>query len=105
MDPVGDILKDLLSSTGISYTKIVRYEIAGQTIFSIETETDARTFIGAHGDTIYALDLLVKKIVEQKIPIKEGEDGPMFLVDVNDYRAKQIKDLQTKAIMMAERAR
>ncbi len=29
----------------------------------------------------------------------------MFLVDVNDYRTKQIKDLQAKALMMAERAR
>lgn len=29
----------------------------------------------------------------------------MFLVDVNDYRAKQIKDLESKALMMAERAR
>jgi len=34
-----------------------------------------------------------------------AERMPMFLVDINDYRTKQIKDLQTKALMMAERAR
>ncbi len=29
----------------------------------------------------------------------------MFLIDVNDFRTKQIKDIETKALMMAERAR
>ena len=34
-----------------------------------------------------------------------NHDRLMFLVDVNDHRARQIRDLQTKAVMMAERAR
>ncbi len=109
-------LKGLLDSMGASYSSIERSEIAGQNIFSIKTD-DARTLIGMHGDTVFALDLLVKKILE-KHPDKRGEkqepltDGEPasredehFLIDVNDYRSKQIKDLQTKAIMMAERAR
>lgn len=112
--PVEIILKELLDTLGASYTGVVRSEVAGQTILTIQA-TDARPLIGMHGDTIYAIDMLVKKIYEKRHPIAEAEEGsasphasqggPFFLVDVNEYRAKQIKDLQTKALMLAERAR
>jgi len=108
------ILKELLDAGGFSYTGISRADIAGQVVFSIQAD-DARSLIGSHGDTIYALDHIVKKIMEKKNaanrkpdqPVEDAEDksGQHFLVDVNDYRGKQIKDLQNKALMMAERAR
>jgi len=103
--PVESILSEILGAVGVTYSSIKRTEIAGQEIFSVEGSEDARTLIGMHGDTVHALDLLVKKIFEKRFPTKEGEDGPMFLIDVNEYRGKQIKDLQAKALMMAERAR
>lgn len=117
------ILKELLTAAGLPYSEIVKSTAAGQEIFSIQTD-DARALIGGHGDTVHALDILVKKIYENRLPampahaeqagnpsaasdtpVPEGERAPMFLVDVNDYRTKQIKDLQAKALMMAERAR
>ncbi len=110
LEIVETTLKELLDATGFTYAGISRNDIAGQMIFSIQAD-DGRALIGMHGDTIYALDTLVKKIVEKRVPPSEsgtdGEDrgGPHFLIDVNDYRAKQIKDLQSKALMMAERAR
>ncbi len=108
---VEGILKQLLDAASISYTGIVRADLAGQHILAIQTD-DARTLIGAHGDTIHAIDYLVKKMVEQKTPAPTAVEGEAragadshFLIDVNDYRSKQIKDLQNKALMMAERAR
>ena len=107
-DTIETIIKDLLSSIGYPH-KVSRLEVVGQTVFSIEAGDDARTLIGAHGDTIHAIDYIVKKMVEQRLPKATAEgtpsEMPMFLVDINDYRTKQIKDLQTKALMMAERAR
>ncbi|MDO8514463.1 MAG: R3H domain-containing nucleic acid-binding protein [bacterium] len=118
MESVGAILKELLSVIGVPYTSIEQTSAAGQEIFSIHTDGDARALIGAHGDTIYAIDMLVKKIYEKRMPAPlsgegpaegdhsvQGTRAPMFLIDVNDYRAKQIKDLQAKVLMMAERAR
>ncbi len=115
MEPdVENILKGLLDATKIPYTKISRSELVGQVIYSIETPDGDRTPLGHHIDTIHALDLLVKKIFEKQLPPHEVSVSPdshdhhdrhMFLIDVNDHRAKQIRDLQTKAIMMAERAR
>ncbi len=101
------ILKSLLDSMGAVYKDISHLEVAGQQIYMIAAD-DARQLIGGHGDAIHAIDYLVKKIVEQKNgPRVEGAEPTEdhFLVDVNEYRTRQIKDLQTKALMMAERAR
>ena len=110
-DTVETILKEMLDTTGLTYVGIQRSEIAGQLIFSIQAE-DGRTLIGGHGDTVHALDHLVKKIAEKRLMPEVAAEGEVreettlhFLVDVNDYRSKQIKDLQNKALMMAERAR
>lgn len=102
-DMVETILKELLSSMGITDAVVSRSEVAGQTIFSIQT-AESRALIGGHGDTIHAIDMIVKKIAEKRLP-PEGAQDLHFLIDVNDYRVKQIKDLQTKALMMADRAR
>ena len=105
-------LKGLLDAMGAEYSGISKEDTAGQTVFSIQT-TDGRSLIGVHGDTVHALDHLVKKVVEKKLFGKDADNeasvepqgGLFFLIDVNDYRSKQIKDLQAKALMMAERAR
>ena len=108
MEPVHITLKEVLAAAGISYSNIEQSSIAGQEIFSIRTD-DARNLIGTHGDTVHALDFLVKKILESRTsaPVDgvAAERLPMFIIDVNDYRTKQIKDLEAKALMMADRAR
>ncbi len=104
------ITREILTALGVSFDDITLDDIAGQTIISIRL-SDARPLIGNHGDTIHALDYLVKKIIEKQLPpvseTREQVDSndSHFIVDVNEYRAKQIKDIQTKALMMAERAR
>lgn len=104
MPQIETILKELLDAMGASYSGIQQSEVAGQTIYTITAE-DGKMLIGMHGDTVHALDYLVKKIFEHRMGAKEGAESPHFLIDVNDYRARQIRDLQTKALMMAERAR
>lgn len=106
------LLKGLLDSGGFVYKDISHIEVAGQQIYQIAVD-DGKLLIGGHGDTIHAIDFLIKKIVEAQISPQEGteraerteNEAMHFLVDVNDYRTRQIKDLQTKALMMAERAR
>jgi spoIIIJ-associated protein len=101
---VKNILTSLMEKLGVSYKGLEELEIAGQKIISIQTD-DARKLIGMHGDTVHAIDFLVKKMLEKRLALAEGEEMPLYLIDVNDYRTKQIKDLQTKALMMADRAR
>lgn len=114
MHEAEQIVRELLDALGAQYDGVAVNEIAGQNVIAVTAE-DGRALIGARGDTIHALDLLAKKIYEKRFPPKEGGEepalpdasrgGPLFLVDVNDYRSKQIKDLQSKALMLAERAR
>ena len=104
MDHIESLVCEFLDSIGATYSTVTRLEVAGQIIYSIETN-EAKKLIGAHGDTIHAIDLLLKKIVEKKHPRGPEEEETHFIVDVNDYRTRQIKDLQAKALMMAERAR
>ena len=101
---VAVILKGLLDSFGAEYKDISQVEVAGQTIYQIAVD-DGKQLIGSHGDTVHAIDYLVKKMVEQQSSATEGGEAPHFIIDVNDYRTRQIRDLQTKAKMMAERAR
>ncbi|RJQ33449.1 hypothetical protein C4568_04690 [Candidatus Parcubacteria bacterium] len=107
MDRIETTVKELLSAMGYGGANVETVELGGQTVFSIKNVADSRELIGPHGDTIHAIDTLVKKIAEKHATPSEGgsERGPMFLVDVDEYRIRHIKDLQTKAKMMAERAR
>ncbi len=98
----GAILKEFLDALGAPYKDISSLEVAGQNIYMINAD-DGKQLIGSHGDTIHAIDHIIKKIVENKMA-GESEEAH-FLIDVNDYRTRQIRDLQTKAKMMAERAR
>lgn len=102
---VEPVLKELLTHLGFQNAGIAKEEIAGQTIFSIEAGESGRALIGQYGDTVHAIDLIVKKIVEKKQAGLEGAEEPLFLIDVNGYRTQKIKDIQAKALMMAERAR
>ncbi len=124
-DPRGEhshvepILKQLLNHLGFPNAGIAKEEAAGQVIYSIEAGEDGRVLIGQYGDAVHALDLLVKKMVEKKLDESrhkedEAEDSAvssgsklegLFLIDVNGYRTQKIKDLQAKALMMADRAR
>jgi spoIIIJ-associated protein len=69
---------------------------------------NAPLIIGPHGDTIYAIDTIVKKMIEhalEKRSATEEAEEPLFLIDVGGYRTQKIKDIETKALMMADRAR
>jgi predicted RNA-binding protein Jag len=108
---VETILKEILDAVGVPYSAITKTELAGQVIFSIELSGEGHTSTLSHADTLYALDYLVKKIAENRLPPRDSDPASgipervMYVIDVNGQRVTQIRELQTKAIMMAERAR
>ncbi|MEK7628505.1 MAG: R3H domain-containing nucleic acid-binding protein [Patescibacteria group bacterium] len=96
---IKDKILELLKKIGLENTGVSTATIANQLIFSIET-THPSHIIGLRGDTIYAIDYLIKKLVE-----KGKKETPHFVVDVDGYRSKNIKEIQQRALVMAERAR
>lgn len=62
---------------------------------------DSKRLIGRQGETIQAINYLIKRILENKYK----ENTPRVIIDVNDYQKSRIEKIKTTAYMMAERAR
>lgn len=100
-DKIVQILKDLSAKIGVAIDGVDVSEAAGHTLFTIRTK-DSGALIGARGETLSALNHIVKKTLEDK---EEGKEPFRFVVDVNGYHLKHIKMLESQAKMLAERAR
>lgn len=102
-DKVVALLKELSQKMGAEVEDIEISEAAGHTLFTVRTK-DSGALIGARGDTLSALNYVVKKIVEEKET--EDEREPFrFMIDVNGYHLKHIRMLENQARILAERAR
>ncbi|MEI7765138.1 MAG: R3H domain-containing nucleic acid-binding protein [bacterium] len=116
---IQNLIKDLLEKATIPVKEITIIEKEGKggstgaTWFSVET-TQPYHLIGRGGDALFALNHLVKKIVESKNINKDLNNGaegidmrdlPAILVDVNGFQQKRIENIHAIAHMMAERAR
>lgn len=93
-------IRELVGKLGVTVDNLVVSEAAGHTLFTIKT-ADSGVLIGTRGETLHALNHLVKKMFEGE----EGEETFRFVVDVNGYHLKHIKMLEIQATMLAERAR
>lgn len=98
METTQQHLERILSLLGIS-AQVSATEHAGQHMIEITTETDASMLVGRGGETIQAINYLLKKMAEQ-----QGV-STAFSVDVNGFRLKKITELENHAKLLAERAR
>lgn len=99
-------LEEMLKHLGVSVTDL-GVEIddkTGSARFIISTP-DSALLIGERGDRLMALNHIVKRMIEKKFGEITATDGGGFMIDVNDYRKKQLDTLRAKAHMLAERAR
>jgi len=69
-------------------------------IFSIKTK-DSAILIGNKGETLQAINYLIKKIIENSGLSEEVR----FLVDVNRYQERKLEELEKQAELLADRAR
>ncbi|MEK7531264.1 MAG: R3H domain-containing nucleic acid-binding protein [Patescibacteria group bacterium] len=97
MTPLQTVQK-LLSLMGLE-AQVTEAKDAQGTVIRITT-SESGLLIGNHGDTLSALNQLVKKIHE-----KELVEGVHLSVDVNGYLARRVEALETEAKLLAERAR
>ncbi|MEN9389939.1 MAG: single-stranded nucleic acid binding spoIIIJ-associated protein [Candidatus Parcubacteria bacterium] len=97
MTPLQTVQK-LLSFMGITAEAVEAKDAQG-TVIRITT-AESGLLIGNHGDTLSAINQLVKKIHE-----KELVDGAHLSVDVNGYLARRVEALEAEAKLLAERAR
>lgn len=96
---ISETLKTLLTKLGLPFDSIETSMAAGSTVFTIHT-VESGKLIGTNGETLSALNHLVKKMLEKTI----SRDFH-FVIDVNGYHQKKIKSLEDQARLVAERAR
>ncbi len=95
---IKQFIEELLTKLSVNYESVEIDDGSTQLIFQIQTPESAR-LIGNRGDTVRALNHIVKKAFESK------DTPPHFLVDVNGYRKGKIQTLENTAKLLADRAR
>ena len=100
-ESVAKLIRELVEKAGYTIDALDISDIAGHTLFTLRTK-DSGALIGARGETLQALNHLVKKFLETSA---EGAEEFRFVVDVNGYHLKHIKMLEAQAKILAERAR
>lgn len=103
-DEIKKIIEEVVSRTALTYDSIDHSidEMDGAVWFLIKSP-DSKLFIGKNGETLEALNHLIRKIVENRFratPLPHS-----VVVDVNEYQKKKTDNIKAIAHMMAERAR
>lgn len=98
-----EVITELLNASGVEFTSLEHKELAGQTVYAVEAPQEQFPQASFY-DVVHAFDHLSKKIVEQQ-NVGTDSEPVQFLFDINDFRSRQIRDLQARALMMADRAR
>jgi spoIIIJ-associated protein len=93
-------IKEFIEKLGVTIETIEPMSIAGQHMYAVRTP-DSKELIGPHGEHLRALNYILRKFAEKKFETKENH----FMVDVNGYQSKNIRELEQKASLLAERVR
>lgn len=108
---IQNLIKELIEKTTVQTTKIAITEDNGaNTWFSVEV-SEPHFFIKQDGEAIYALNHLVRRILETKNPSSTSSDVEAkrrensVFVDINDFQKKRVENIRAVAHMMSERAR
>ncbi len=101
------IVSEFLKETGIHSGEVsFFYDEDTKTMWCGISVADGRLLTGKNGETLSAINHLVRKIVEKNLGF--GEDAKQSLnviVDINGFQKKKIDSIKAVAHMMAERAR
>ena len=115
-EQIQNLIKNLVEKTGVMATQITVSENDSiNTWFSVELN-EPRFFIERDGEALYALNHLVKRIIEKNLsptPLLNKERGERvrselersILIDINGFQKKHVDGIRAIAHMMGERAR
>ena len=97
-----NLITELLQSAGFAASSIENNidESDGTYWFAVKLD-NPKLLIGKNGEHLQALNVLVRKIVEVKMP----ENPVRVVVDINNYQRERVESVKQVAHMMAERAR
>ena len=99
---VKNLIEEFIKKTSFDYKDLeVNLDLESGSYWCSVRSIDSHALIGRDGETIQAINYLVKRILEKKY----GEETPRVILDINNYQKDRIDRIKTTAYMMAERAR
>ena len=99
---IQNLIKELLEKVRVTVDTVSVIEEPNTTYFGVEIK-EPHIFLGRDGEGLYALNHIVRRILENKTP--ENQEETQIMIDINGFQKKRIENLRTIAHMMAERAR
>lgn len=103
-----NLIKELIEKTTISVSGVsIVEETQKNTWFCVEVG-EPHFFTGQGGEALNALNHLVRRIAENKMPTNMIGDKTLdleFMIDINGFQKKRVENIRAVAHMMAERAR
>lgn len=104
-DLIQETLAEILKNMGVAFRKFKvsvndKHE-SGSKLYRIDIDTDeAATLIGYHGETIYALQHVLKTLVWKK-----ANENVFIILDVDSYRLRQEESVLALALKKVDEAR
>lgn len=104
-DLIQETLAEILKNLGVPFRKfkvqVDKNNPSGNIIYRVDIDTDeAATLIGYHGETIYALQHVLKTLVWRKT-----NENIFIILDVDSYRKRQEESVLALAMRKVETAR
>jgi len=91
-DPIGDYLKKIVEGMGVSNVTIEPHSEGEETVYEIKTDDDYGVLIGRHGETLDAVQYLIRLFANKKT-----DSDKRVSVNVGDYREKRNENLKALA--------
>lgn len=104
-DLIQETLAEILKNMGVAFRKfkvsIDENSPSGATVYRIDIDSDeSSTLIGYHGETIYALQHILKTLVWKKT-----NENVFVILDVDGYRKRQEQSVLGLAMKKVQAAR
>ncbi len=103
-DEIQNLIKELIEKTTVKLREISIIEEGPKNIWVSIEVNEPHFFISRDGEGLQALNHLVHRIVEGKIPSGEVGGGSI-IIDINGFQKKHVENIRAIAHMMSERAR
>ncbi len=101
---IQNLIQELIEKTTVPVSGISLNEEDPKNVwFSVEV-SEPHFFISKEGEALFALNHIVRKIIETKMGTAEDAELRM-LIDINGFQKRKVESLKAVAHMMAERAR
>ncbi len=115
-EQIQNLIEKLIEKTTVKLNEISITEDGSKNIWVSVTVGEPHFFISSDGEGLHALNHLVHRIIESKMPKNEKKEDVSssdtsaqsslgIIIDINGFQKKRVENIRAIAHMMSERAR